>query len=66
MRDEKVLDVDSRDDCCRRGVCGASQRSAGRYHVVDRWMPDPAYKKLCRHMLDLTGLNVQGNGAEYH
>ena len=38
----------------------------GTYHVVDRWMPDPAYEKLCRHMLDLTGLDVQKAWTGYH
>ncbi|MFI5456796.1 MAG: hypothetical protein ACHRXM_15220, partial [Isosphaerales bacterium] len=38
----------------------------GTYHVVDRQMPDPAYEKLCRHMLDLTGLDVQKAWDGYH
>ncbi len=38
----------------------------GTYHVVDRQMPDPAYNKLCRHMLDLTGLDVQKAWNRYH
>ena len=33
----------------------------GSYHLVDRWMPEPAYEKLCRYMLDLTGLTVKTN-----
>jgi len=38
----------------------------GTYHIVDRWMPDPAYEKLCRHMLDLTDLDVQKAWNRYH
>ncbi len=38
----------------------------GKYHLVDRWMPEPAYEELCRHMLDLTGLDVQRNWGRYH
>ena len=31
---------------------------AGRYHVVERWTPEPgAYRELCRGMLDLSGLD---------
>jgi hypothetical protein len=39
---------------------------AGTYHVVDRQIPEPAYKELCRHMLELTGLDVQAQWARYH
>ncbi len=31
----------------------------GTYHVVDRWCPRGAYRKLCQHILDLGGLNYQ-------
>ena len=54
------------DDGCDGDQLVVEGVSAGRYHVVDRWMPEPAYEKLCRHMLDLTGLNVRGKWAEYH
>ena len=37
-----------------------------RYHVVERWMPDPAYARLCRYMLDLTGMNVEKAWDRYH
>jgi hypothetical protein len=37
----------------------------GHYHVVDRWLPDPAYTALCRYMLDLTGLKTQKVWEEY-
>jgi hypothetical protein len=55
----------------REGVDGGDQLvvegvSGGTYHLVDRWMPEPAYEKLCRHMLDLTGLDVQKSWARYH
>jgi hypothetical protein len=38
----------------------------GTYHVVDRWMPEAAYKELCRHMLDLADLDVQKTWSHYH
>jgi hypothetical protein len=38
----------------------------GTYHLVDRGVAEPAYEKLCRHMLDLMGLDVQTNWDEYH
>jgi hypothetical protein len=38
----------------------------GKYHVVDRWEPDPAYAALCRTMLDLSGLKVQKSWEGYH
>jgi hypothetical protein len=38
----------------------------GKYHVVDRWMPDPAYAELCRYMLDLTGIKVGEAWDGYH
>jgi hypothetical protein len=38
----------------------------GKYHVVDRWEPDPAYAALCRYMLDLSGLKVQKAWEGYH
>jgi hypothetical protein len=37
-----------------------------RYHVVDRSTPDPAFTKLCRQMLDLTGLKVREPWEDYH
>jgi hypothetical protein len=40
--------------------------SEGTYHLVDRWMPEPAYLDLCRHMLDLTGLDVERSWGSYH
>ena len=40
--------------------------TTGKYHVVDRWEPDPAYAKLCLNMLDLTGLKVQKTWRKYH
>ena len=40
--------------------------SGGTYHLVDRWMPEPAYLELCRHMLDLTGLDIQQSWGSYH
>jgi hypothetical protein len=33
---------------------------AGRYHVVDRWEPDPSYKKLIGHIFGLSGLKMRG------
>lgn len=31
----------------------------GKYHVVDRWSPESGdFRKLCRHMVDLAGLDV--------
>jgi hypothetical protein len=39
---------------------------AGKYHVVDRWDPDPIYKELCRHMLGLTGIEISEQWKEYH
>jgi hypothetical protein len=36
------------------------------YHLVDRWWAKGAYKELCRHMLDLTGLDVQQTWNSYH
>jgi hypothetical protein len=38
----------------------------GTYHLVDRWMPDASYTELCRHMLQLTGIDVQAQWASYH
>jgi hypothetical protein len=38
----------------------------GNYHAVVRSDPDPTYEKLCRHMLDLTGLDVQKAWDDYH
>ncbi len=32
----------------------------GRYHVVDRWEPDPAYKELIGHIFGLSGLKMRG------
>jgi hypothetical protein len=38
----------------------------GTYHIVRRELPDPAYTKLCSHMLDLTGLRIRDIWEEYH
>ncbi len=38
----------------------------GKYHVVDRWDPDPVYKALCHHMLELTGIDVSEQWKGYH
>jgi hypothetical protein len=38
----------------------------GNYHLVDRWMPQPDYIELCRHMLKLTGLDVDKQWDNYH
>ncbi len=38
----------------------------GTYHIVRRELPDPAYTKLCGHMLDLTGLKIRDIWEEYH
>jgi MFS family permease len=40
--------------------------TAGKYHVVDRWDADPAYTKLCRQMLDLSGLKTHKAWEKYH
>ncbi len=32
----------------------------GRYNVVDRWEPDPAYKELIGHIFGLSGLKMRG------
>jgi MFS family permease len=40
--------------------------TAGKYHVVDRWDTGPAYTKLCRQMLDLSGLKTQKACKKYH
>ena len=40
--------------------------SGAKYHLVDRWEAEGHYERLCRQMLDLTGLNVQRNRAAYH
>jgi hypothetical protein len=55
----------------RDGGCDGDQLivegvKGDKYHLVDRWMPEPAYEELCRHMLDLTGLDVQRNWDRYH
>ncbi len=31
----------------------------GKYHIVNRVIPDPAYATLCRQILDLTGLKMR-------
>lgn len=38
----------------------------GKYHIVDRSLPDPAYERLCRHMLELSGIDVKEAWEEYH
>ena len=31
----------------------------GEYHIVDRWTPEMGgFRRLCRHMVDLSGLDV--------
>jgi hypothetical protein len=39
---------------------------AGKYHVVDRWDPDPIYKELCHYMLGLTGIEMSEQWHAYH
>jgi hypothetical protein len=38
----------------------------GKFHIVRRVLPDPAYTKLCGHMLDLSGLKIREVWGEYH
>jgi hypothetical protein len=38
----------------------------GRYHIVRRVLPDKAYTKLCRRMLELTGLEMREAWEGYH
>jgi hypothetical protein len=38
----------------------------GKYHIVDRWEPDPDFKALCRYMLVLTNLDVSTQWRHYH
>jgi hypothetical protein len=38
----------------------------GAYHIVDRWWADPAYSKLCRYMLGLSGLQIGKQWELYH
>ncbi len=38
----------------------------GVYHVVDRQLPDPPYSKLCRYMLNLTGIKMREAWKGYH
>ena len=45
-------------------ICEGSD--GGKYHIVDRSNPDPGYEKLCRYMLDLSGLDVKETWEEYH
>jgi hypothetical protein len=40
--------------------------SEGRYHLVNRQLPEPPYLKLCRYMLDLTEIDVAELWEEYH
>ena len=37
----------------------------GVYHGVPRILPDPAYTRMCHHILDLTGLEIRV-WSEYH
>jgi hypothetical protein len=39
---------------------------AGKYHVLDRWDPDPVYAELCHHMLRLTGIEMSEQWNGYH
>lgn len=45
-------------------VCEAVEGK--RYHVVDRDEPRPDYQKLCKFMLELSGLDVGKTWAHYH
>jgi hypothetical protein len=38
----------------------------GTYHLVDRWAADASYAGLCRHLLNLTGLDVKNQWNKYH
>jgi hypothetical protein len=40
--------------------------SGGKYHVVDRWEPDPIYKELCGSMLKLTKIDLGEQWTDYH
>jgi hypothetical protein len=47
-----------------RLVCEGIEQ--GKYHIVDRLDPDPEYEKLCRYMLDLSGIDIREAWAAYH
>jgi hypothetical protein len=38
----------------------------GKYHIVDRWEPDPAYEELCHFMLALTEIKPWKTWEGYH
>jgi hypothetical protein len=38
----------------------------GRYHIVERLDADPGYERLCKYILDLSGLKISEAWAEYH
>jgi hypothetical protein len=38
----------------------------GRYHVVDRSDPNPEYEKLCKFILDLSGLDIKKAWETHH
>ena len=58
--DANVIDTDG-DRLIVEGAKG------GAYHIVERGQPaGPTYTKLCRHMLDLTGLKTRATWDEYH
>jgi hypothetical protein len=53
------------------GICDGDQLiveglRAGKYHVVDRVLADPAYVALCHYMLKLTRIDMGETWAEYH
>src|SRR6185312_3628112 len=40
--------------------------NAGKYHVVNRYEPAPAFEEMCRFILDLTSLEYRKTWDEYH
>jgi hypothetical protein len=40
--------------------------NGGKYHVVDRWEPDPSYEALCGTMLELTQIDLGTQWSDYH
>jgi hypothetical protein len=57
--DSNGLETDG-DALILEGVTG------GAYHIVERQELSPAFEKLCRQMLALTGLKVQSAWRDYH
>jgi hypothetical protein len=43
-----------------------AQQECSLAQVVDRSAPDPAFMKLCRQLLDLTGLTLRESWEKYH